>query len=196
MLANACMVCSLEGENLSKVKLRKLLLKLFLVFCALIMILFFHRYLSNSSNFADYFYQRVAQQGQLYWKVYKDENEGRTHFNSIESETETFFRLDNSIEDRYNYGIYKIMKLTTPQPRFWRKIDNKSSYTASTYASIYYYYKEIGMIVFSVFIGCLYWFVLRLLLSSISKLYYIDTFICIKLLLVVILVLGMSGVSA
>lgn len=196
MLVNGCIVYSIEGEKLPTFKLRKYLFTIFMIVCALMMVLFFHRYLNRFSNFTGYFYQRVAQQGQLYWSVYQKENQKQAGINRPESEVDTFYRLDDKVENRYDHGIYKIMKLTTPLPRFWRKIDSKSRYTASTYASIYYYFKEIGMVGFSICIGCLYWFFLRLLLMSIDELHFIDTLIGIKIFNVLALVLGMSEFNA
>lgn len=117
----------------------------------LVLVVFGHNSLtygkSLSSNFT-YLLQRTAQQGQLWWALYDQEPEDTLHVDELGDETKVFFTNDLSIKTQYDYGIYKIMRIVTPSDLFENKINNGSRYAASTSATVFYYFKYYGFLIY------------------------------------------------
>ena len=132
-----------------------------------------------------YLKQRLAQQGQLWWATYglMKEKEGR--LGEIKDELKTFYKLSVDREELMNSGIYKIMQLTTPYDVFIRKVEDKDSrYAYSTQASIYYYFKEIGVIIFSIVSGLFYFYINRGLVSSLISFKIIPSMLYARLMFI------------
>ena len=104
-------------------------------------------YGKGKNEFSEYLYSRLAQQGQMWWAVYKKETGKSTHIPEAFHSMGSFFKLDPQVLKSRNYGIYKMMKLVTPGDIYERKINNYSRYAFSTEASLYYYFKAAGLII-------------------------------------------------
>lgn len=105
-------------------------------------------------------------------------------FYELDSEINTFFETNDLNEKSYNHAIYKIMRFTTPLDMFWSKIDSGSRYSTSTFASFYYYFKEIGVIAYSIIGAIIFWIFHRMFIYSIKNSYLAETLISAKLLTV------------
>lgn len=129
-----------------------------------------------------YINQRVAQQGQLWWKTYDSEKNTLSKLNEISDETDTYFKMNTNNAESYNHGIYKIMRITTPISVFNHKIYTlHSRYAYSTQASIYYYFKGTGLIIFSIISAMLYYLLIINFTSSMLNYRIIETVIYTRL---------------
>ncbi|TWT27718.1 DUF6418 domain-containing protein [Planomicrobium sp. CPCC 101110] len=142
-------------------------------------------YERNYSENNEYIKMRLAQQGQLWWATYGVEKGKENNLQEISEEFNTFFRIKTDKNDLYNSGIYKIMKLTTPYDVFVQKVNLKNSrYAYSTQATIYYYFKGLGLILFSIISGIIYFFVINKLIKNIQLYRIIPTILYTRLLLI------------
>lgn len=100
-----------------------------------------------------YFEQRGAQQGQLWWKTYEIcKNIHPTEFgNEIKALTNGKDTISANVGS--NNGIYKIMYLCAPREQVNSKLATGARYTEAGFATIYYYFGTIGVIMFSCIIG-------------------------------------------
>lgn len=129
-----------------------------------------------------YFKGRLAQQGQLWWATYDNEKTYRNNIGELKDEFNTYYRLNVEEKTLHNSGIYKIMKLVTPQDIFEKKVNvKKSRYAYSTQATIFYYFKGIGLIVFSVISGILYYLINENLIRNLISLNIIPTILATRL---------------
>lgn len=181
-----CAIYSIYGDKIPKKKLRNKLISLFIVFLILIALVFVHRvitYESGAGSFSNYFVQRVAQQGQLWWKIYDTDKDAGFHTDELTDEFNVFFQVDTE-EEKLNYhGISKIMKLTTPSYIVNAKLDSGSFYAWSTLASIFYYFKEPGLIVFSIIAPIIFVLLTRAFLYSTENLLVLEMLLSSKLMI-------------
>lgn len=182
----SCIIYSIYAERYNKVVLYKLLTKIFLAFSCILMVLILHRSLNYNTSLvseSQYLLQRTAQQGQLWWRTYDLEKNQGIKIYELNDEVRTFFELnDNNIKD-YNHAIYKIMRYTTPEELFQNKINSGSRYSTSTLASIYYYFKEPGIIIYAILGAICYWLIMRGFMYAIYNKYLIELYIFTRLLL-------------
>lgn len=181
----ASIVYSIYGQTLDKNKLFKVLGRLFFVFICLLIVLFVHRglnYNSSLANNTDYFLQRMAQQGQLWWKTYDSEKGSGFRVNELQDETRTYFEFSDTNVKDYNHAIYKIMRVTTPEDIFDKKIESGSRYSTSTFATMYYYFKEIGVLGYAVIGAVCFWLIMRAFMYSVANNYLVELYISGRLL--------------
>ena len=187
IVINLGLIFSIYGEGYSSEKVRKILVKFLLAFIVLLSIVFIHRgmnYKSNTTGEIAYFKQRIAQQGQLWWRTYYLDKNRDMRLDELDSETDTFFEANELNKKAYNHAIYKIMRFTTPMNIFWAKIDSGSRYSTSTFASFYYYFKEMGVVFYSIIGAIIIWLFYRMFIYSIKNAYLIETLISARLLVV------------
>lgn len=97
---------------------------------------------------------RTAQQGQLWWKVYGT-YEPASGF--VELETETREQIEGLLQDKTDtsqnigsqYGIYKIMYLSTDTGTVGIKLASGSRYTEAGFPAAYYYCGAVGVVLFA-----------------------------------------------
>lgn len=147
-------------------------------------------YHSTADQNKDYLIQRIAQNGQLWWAMYDLSNSSNPDSSELNEELDRFFTLKN--KHNYNSEIYKIMKKTTPFDLFWNKINNNSRYADSTFASIYYYFKEPGLLISAVLFGILFWGLTRYFLAAYSNMYFPELIISGKMMIIMNTVLTQS----
>ena len=148
-------------------KARKWSLRVFLyTFICIIAVLVGMVFVANYKSYGtdvegnvSYFEQRIAQQGQMWWAVYFVEKGEKAHVDEFGEEVRNWFAFDESYKTRYDYGIYKMMRKVTPGNVVKSKLERGSRYSAATNASVYYYFKEPGVIVTAIigaFIVCVF----------------------------------------
>lgn len=103
-------------------------------------------YGTDKQGFIQYLYERLAQQGQMWWAVFGKEQGAGFHFDELSVSIKTFFGIDKQVIENYDFGIYKLMKLVTPYSIYQAKMASFSRYAFSTQATLYYYFKSIGLI--------------------------------------------------
>lgn len=165
----------------------KLIAKLFVIFFFILGILFFHRTLnygrSTLQSQKTYFIQRIAQQGQLWWRTYSLFKEEDYKKNNLQDEYKTFFQLDDRNEKKFNHAIYKIMRYTTPSNIFNQKVSSGSRYSTSTFASMYFYFKENGVVIYGIAGAIVYWLIMRSFIYSVRHLYFPELYATTRLLM-------------
>lgn len=125
---------------------------------------------------ADYLWRRTAQQGQMWWAIYKD-YKGQKHYGELKDEERTFF-TDQEPKDK-EFGIYKMMKKVMPASTFYNKVYvGNTRYAFSTQASIYYYFGFFGLLSWTIITAIAY--------STVFK-YYIRAFLNEQFISVIVL---------
>lgn len=189
----AFMIISYLKQNVDLKIAVKYFLKALLIILFLTGVIFGHRillYHSTANQNKDYLVQRIAQNGQLWWAMYDLSNSSNPDSSELNEELDVFFSSKN--EPTYNSGIYKIMKKTTPLDLFWSKINNNSRYADSTFASIYYYFKEPGLLIAAILFGILFWGLTRFFLAAYSNMYIPELIISGKMMIIMNTVLTQS----
>ena len=86
-------------------------------------------------------------QGDIWWGIYSKYSSEGLHIGEISDEFAAFGNSNILQYDR-NYGIYKMMKLVAPNSVVLYYSQRGARFTASTDASIYYYFGLFGLILF------------------------------------------------
>lgn len=159
----------IKNDKISK----GIFIKLLIVISVLILTILFSYYKIRGNNIADFLFKRTAQQGQLWWKTYELEKEKTMHLNELDDEIYPFFKSNLQPEDM-NYGVYKIMKLTTPSVIYNMKVLSGSRYSAQGIEIAFYYFKYIGIVAHAIIRGFFEAFLVNLLI----KLLFSNRVIC------------------
>ena len=183
MFVCGCLLFSVFSEGAPVEQLRR---KILLVIGGIILlfgITFAHRMVMYPNKaFMDYFYQRMAQQGQLWWRTYDLEKNGSFRFAELADETAVFFRTNDANEKRYRHGIYKIMRYVTPNDLFQQKVETGSVFSTSNHATYFYYFKEWGVLLLSVVSGIVMWGMIRIWLYCAANGFIAETILATRLL--------------
>ncbi len=134
----------------------------------------------NNEQSVTYFYQRAAQQGQLWWKTY-DLCTNLHYSDSVEDELPIWFSGKDNSELNHDYGIYKIMWLTTPSDLCSAKIESGSRYTEAGHAAAYLYGGMFGVLIFSLIMGFAIATAVSALILSLANGWLIETLILFRL---------------
>lgn len=139
-------------ENLLK---RSLIIVIGLIIVLILAAAFiFTKFQNQGINIGSYIQNRLAQQGQLFWRTFEITN-GETHISEFGNEIRGTFARTNSAEELIDakYGIYNIMYLCAPKWKIDSFILYGSRYTEAGYASAFYYFGLIGCILFAAVIA-------------------------------------------
>lgn len=129
----------------------------------------------------DYFSQRAAQQGQLWWKTY-DLYQGQTHPAEFINEIEAWFEGDKPIRENVDakYGIYKVMYLCAPRSLITAKLKSGSRYTQGDYAVVYYYFGFPGVVAYSILMGIVISGIVNSFVRSLQQKEYVRALIYLR----------------
>ena len=150
-----CVFCML---NFSRFDLKeKTLKRVFLIVLGVIAVLIlvaawiFTKYQNQSSGVNTYLQNRLAEQGQLYWRTYEVSG-GKYHLSEIGDEIVGQFSGLSRTEDLVGakHGVYHIMYLCAPKQRVDAFILYGSRYTEAGYASVFYYFGAFGCIILAI----------------------------------------------
>lgn len=167
---------SLGRERLTRVSVYVLLVLMVLVGGAILL-----QGATSSSARSDYAIQRLAQQGQLWWKTYQLAD-GDIHAEQFLNELDGLSAsTDIGKNAGSRYGIYGIMYLTTPEKIVDAKLATGSRYTEAGHASAYYCFGACGAIGFSVFMGLLIAFVTNAMLKALHEGRFVEGMIFVRL---------------
>lgn len=130
-----------------------------------------------------YFEQRSAQQGQLWWKTY--EICESTHPLEFADEIKAVNNGKDAISDNVgsNNGIYKIMYLCAPKTRVDFKLSTGSRYTEAGFATMYYYFGSVGVIVFSCVMGAIVAITVNFFIKALNTGDYVKSLIFLRFFL-------------
>lgn len=196
-----CVISSIYTKSLSVEALHIRIKRIGMVFfMPLTIVLALHLSLTYSvggerlvtSYLPSFLSQRIAQQGQLWWRTYALDKNNDMRISELGDETRVYFQNDKQKEFEYKHAIYKIMRFTTPEDIFSRKISRGSRYSTSTFASMFYYFKRVGVILWGIIGGILFWGLMYLFMTAAGNLYVVESILASKLLLMSYAVLAMS----
>jgi hypothetical protein len=171
----------------------KLINKIFKLSCIGLIVLFIvvsiQSFVVYNRNFAQniiYFNARFAQQGQMWWSIYDNKFTRQNNIKEFNDELQTFFNVNVTQKQLYNAGTYKMMRKVTPSKIFISKVyEKRSRYAYTTQASMLYYFKDFGLICFTVISAVLYYFVINNLIKSTVSMNLIPTVIYSRILFII-----------
>lgn len=91
----------------------------------------------------------LTGQGDVWWGVYARDPSGVLHLDEIGDELQAFRQSDFS-QVEYKFGIYKMMRLVAPDSVLQAYASIGVRFTASTEASVYYYFGFFGLIMYQI----------------------------------------------
>ena len=153
------------------------------VIVIMIGVVFLHNTLTQGKTInqnISYLNERLAQQGQLWWRTYDLEKNSPGHIEEIGDEFKSFYNKNNN-PYMASYGIYKIMlKDVVNASLFYNKLDTGSRYAFSTPSTYYYYLKWPGLIVFAFLSAYIYSKIISALVISINNSRIVESIILSK----------------
>lgn len=125
------------------------------IFVLLLAVVYCQQYLLYGSGievFKVYLFNRLSQQGEVWWSVYAQQKYMSAHFETFWQELAAIFPI------KYDglVGQWKMMVEASPHETVFTRAVNGRPYTATTPATLYYYFKFPGMIVFYTIMGYVY----------------------------------------
>lgn len=128
----------------------------------------------------DYFSSRCAQQGQIWWKMYENEQDSAFHFDEFKDELSEYPSYLTGATASYEVGIYKAMQMLNPLD-FWGKVESGSRYTECGFAMALYYFGAPGVIVFASALGLGMSIVVNWFIYAASRNWIIESIILFRL---------------
>ena len=172
--------------SMNQRKLKRILWRGLIVFLTLIVLA--SLIISNLNGITpyDYFFQRTAQQGQLWWKTY-DLYRGKTHASEFSNEMDAFFAGDKSNQESVGAknGIYKVMYLCAPASLVSARLAGGSRYTQADYAVMYYYFGAFGVIIYSILMGIIVSSIVNSFILALREKEYIKAMIYIRFFMMI-----------
>lgn len=160
-------------------QVKKYIIILMVGIFSLLGVVYFQRtVLSNNSNniIGDYFYQRFAQSGEVWWGTYQKIN--GVHINEFEDEIKyTITNNENEL-----YGQWKMMVTCTSALSAKIRAETRVPFSMTTTSSIYYFFGIIGIIILYPILGYIYSKVIFCLLKNLKLNKLIETIILIRIL--------------
>ena len=142
---------------------KKMMRRIFTITAFVFLILTFYisyQVIYEKGTFADvitYFTNRLTGgQSDLWWGCFDLDKNNGWRITELWDEISVIFKQPKNSLD-YNFGIYKMMRFTAPSNVVDYYLKHGSRFTASTQASLFYYFKYTGLYLGSVFIG-ISWF--------------------------------------
>ena len=165
----ACLVSYrlIIDNNIRKIKrIIKLLIVMLFILVVLAGALF--AFVQKQDN---YFFTRLSQQGQLWWKTYDQCQRDGTHLAELGEEFEAIIHGSAAIAEnvRSRFGIYKIMYYTAPSEVIDAKLSGGARYTEAGFATAYYYAGMVGCCFFAIVMGVISSLITNGLLKSLSE---------------------------
>ena len=176
------LVYFIKFEKIDKKTLRKFVLGLGVVVILFVGFAGFAYSFTSTKSMSDFYSDRLAQQGQLWWKVYFVAD-GETHVDEfVENELPalcTNKQISECVGDQN--GIYKAMYLSAPTSVVDSKLKGGSRYSSVGFACAYYYFGPAGVVVFGILMGFLYLTIINALLKAINRNHSIAAAIFVRL---------------
>jgi len=147
-------------KELNKKMIGKVIVLAFLALLALMLFIAYQVFYERGSMLEvfEYFNHRLAGgQSDLWWGVFSQEKNGWWRIGEFaKDELSAVFTQPDSWMD-YNFGIYKMMRVTAPNGVVNNYLSRGIRFAASSQASLFYYFKYTGLYVGSIGIFVLYY---------------------------------------
>ena len=146
-------------KNLNKlVKIASIIMLLLLVIVIIQQIVLYQADLDILLN---YFENRLAAQGELWWLTYKGDAAKGMHFNEIWDEISVWIHQPTGAMSDYNFGIYKLMKKFMNPNWVSYTLALGIRATEATRASLFYYGKWPALIIGQMLLGLLVYYTIN-----------------------------------
>lgn len=158
-----CLLTIWATKRINKQTFRRLLCLIASVL-ALLMIYISYQVLYERGNIYEigiYFSRRLTGgQSDLWWGIYRIEKGGGWRIAEFSDELKAIFTQPASVFD-YNFGIYKMMRITAPSAIINNYLSRGVRFAASTQASLFYYFKYTGLIFGAIILFSLVFFIVN-----------------------------------
>lgn len=140
---------------------------------------------------SEFLFQRIAQQGQLWWRTY-ERTGGEIHPGEFSNEITAFFSGTKTIRESVGAksGIVGIMYYCAPRAVIDAKLMTGAEYTQADFAVPYYYFGVPGVIIHAIVMGMIISTVMGRCIDALDRQDYICAFIYLRLFMVTRSVLG------
>lgn len=169
-------------RHIEEKQLKRLSIVFFSLIVLLLLIVFAYRvllYNENRSLFLEYLMQRLAQQGEVWWSVFAKESGSPLKIAEFGEEIKSILPFGNA--DNF-VGQWKMMLVASNYSSYASyRIEVGNPYTSTTTASIFYYFRWPGIILFYTFCGLFYGRLVQHSVQSVRDYRILETMICIKL---------------
>lgn len=157
---------------------------LFVFFWLLIGVVYVQRILLFDNTFSEFIEaisQRLAQQGEVWWSVYRQINDGLLTFGNPSSEINAI--LNPESQSLYDFGQWKMMNVACGYSEYSAyRIAAGNPFTATTTASLYYYSGFFGAVAFYGIFGFLYAAMIRNASLAFSNRRVLESMVYVKLI--------------
>lgn len=178
---------------------KRLLATLVAVVAAFVLVAVVAHSFTSDVDSGEYLAERLAGEGELWWRTY-DLSAGEQHPELFPAEIDAFLhgstRISNNVGS--HNGIYGIMYLTAPRNTVDSVLSQGWRFTEGGYAAAYYYFGELGTLLFSVVMGLVVFVLQTALIASFYRMKIIRSVALTYLSVLVNTALGMflfSGFS-
>lgn len=189
---------NIKEETIRKNKKRIILVSAIVAF-ALLGIAFLQYFLLfhySFSQYTEYLYARLAQQGQVWWSVFDQTKNELPKFGSFADEIVGCVNQSKILTYPY-LGQWKMMDIASNGLTGIRyRIQIGLPLTSTTEASIFYYFGHLGIIVISPILGAIYAFVFTELERAIRSRKILNTFIYTKIFVYITYLTGASDIQS
>lgn len=138
---------------------------------------------TSSYSGLSYLEQRASQQGQLWWKTYEvcKQNHPAEFINEIKAVNNGKEAINDNVGS--NNGIYKIMYLSAPKEQVDFKLSTGSRYSEAGFATMYYYFGSMGVVLFSCVMGTIIAMTINCFIINLSNGDFIKSLIFLRFFL-------------
>lgn len=143
-------------------------------------------------NIGNYFKDRIAAQGELWWLMYSEDVDAGMHFNELGDEIDILIHQPEGEMSDYYFGIYKLMKLFMNPEWVTYALANGVRATESTRATFFYYGKMPGLIIGQFLLALLLYFIVNKVIEVCNKRNWIHACLYIHVLRIAITAAIMS----
>lgn len=154
-------------------KVKKLLKTFVMIVLGLIITVYINQVAINGvdfSGFLNYFGDRVAAQGELWWLTYEQDYNKGIHLDEIGDELDVLINQPKTSEmSTYDFGIYKLMKKFMKSDWVTYALGINVRATESTRAEFFYYGKTGGLIVGQALLALLICLVVNMTIKQCNK---------------------------
>lgn len=135
-------------QKIDKKKFYQIMLLCFIIVSLLMVFISFQvKYQWGSwSDIPTYFAHRLTGgQSDLWWKIYAERDNLTLNFNEFcRDELSALLYVPQNVVD-YNFGIYKMMRVTAPASVVSAYLNRGIRFAASTQATLFYYFGHLGL---------------------------------------------------
>lgn len=131
-------------------------------------------------------------QSDIWWAIYGRYKNTEWKLSELRDEINVFINLASANADK-NYGIYKMMNIVAPENVLFDYFSRNVVFTASTQASLFYYFQYTGLFMGEFILALILYFIINGLCRAMRKHWIMETIIFSRFLIVFPQTFGMSS---